>query len=136
MQPFLYRIIVEWSAEDDAYVARVPALAGCAAHGDSEEDAAREARVAASAILDVMHEHGDPIPSPDATPDYSGNIRLRLPRYLHERLARSAEAEGVSLNQLMTTMLAERSAARRPRAAQPKRKTRRAHVAPAKPRAL
>ncbi len=32
-EPFNYRVVVEWSAEDDAFVARVPALLGCAAHG-------------------------------------------------------------------------------------------------------
>lgn len=29
-----YEVIIYWSKEDDVYVAEVPQLAGCAAHGD------------------------------------------------------------------------------------------------------
>ncbi len=109
MKPFRYRIVLEWSDEDAAFVARVPALPGCAAHGKTAEEAAREARRAAEAMLAVLREDGNPLPAEDATAGYSGQIRLRLPRSLHERLARLSTAEGVSLNQLMVTLLAERS---------------------------
>ncbi len=109
MKPFRYRIVLEWSDEDAAFVSRVPALPGCAAHGKTAEEAAREARRAAEAMLAVLREDGNPLPAEDATAGYSGQIRLRLPRSLHERLARLSTAEGVSLNQLMVTLLAERS---------------------------
>lgn len=109
MQPFPYRILVEWSAPDEAYVARVPALPGCAAHGDTEAEAAHEARTAADAILAAMRDHQRPLPPPDAVSDYSGNIRLRLPRTLHAELARRADIEGVSLNALMVSMLSRAS---------------------------
>jgi len=45
----------------------------------------------------VEREDGDSLPPEDATTGYSGQIRLRLPRSLHERLARLPTAEGVSL---------------------------------------
>jgi antitoxin HicB len=106
MTAFAYRIVVEWSEADRAFVARVPALPGCAAHGRSAEAAAREARRAAQAMLAVLREDGDTAPPADATADYSGQLRLRLPRSLHERLARLADAEGVSLNQLLVVLLA------------------------------
>jgi len=112
VKPFRYRIVVEWSDEDKSFVARVPALAGCAAHGNTADEAAREARRAAEAILDVMREDGDPSPPEDVTADYSGQMRIRLPRSLHERLSRLATAEGVSLNQVMVTLLAEGSGLR------------------------
>ncbi|MGH7813576.1 MAG: type II toxin-antitoxin system HicB family antitoxin [Candidatus Binataceae bacterium] len=82
---FDYRAVVEWSEEDRAFVARVPALPGCAAHGDSPERATREAVVAARGILESMREHGDPIRPPDAVSGHSGQLRLRIPRSLHER---------------------------------------------------
>ncbi|MCL2779727.1 MAG: type II toxin-antitoxin system HicB family antitoxin [Polyangiaceae bacterium] len=100
---FPYRIVTEWSDEDACYIARVPALQNCAAHGDTPEQAAHEAQVAARLMLDVL---GEKAPPPDVNAEYSGNIRLRLPRYLHADLARRADAEGVSLNQLMVSILA------------------------------
>ena len=107
MRPFRYRIVVEWSDEDRVFVARVPALSGCAAHGPTAEAAAREARRAAEAMLAVLRNDNDPPPPEDATADYSGQLRVRLPRSLHERLSRLATAEGVSLNQEMVMLLAE-----------------------------
>jgi antitoxin HicB len=104
--PFAYRIVVEWSPEDEAYVARVPALSGCAAHGQSAAEAAREAQVAGEGILEAMADNRRGIPPPDAAPSYSGQLRLRLPRDLHRSLAQVAAANGVSLNQQLVTYLA------------------------------
>jgi len=107
MAPFRYRIVVGWSEEDDSFVARVPALEGCVAHGATEAKAAVEAKAAAELMLSVMREDGDRIPPADADAStYSGNIRLRIPRSLHARLDALAAAEGVSLNQLMVSLLA------------------------------
>jgi antitoxin HicB len=104
-----YSIHVAWSAADDAWVARVPALPGCAAHGDSAAEAVSEAEQAADLIVDAMREYGDPLPAEEGLTSYSGNIRLRLPRSLHARLDALAYEEGVSLNQLMVAFLSERA---------------------------
>ncbi len=61
-EPFGYRVVVEWSDEDRTFVARVPALPGCAAHGRTPEQATREAVVAARGILAAMRAHRDPMP--------------------------------------------------------------------------
>lgn len=64
-------------------------------------------------MISVAREHGDRIPAPDVSAgSYSGNIRLRLPRSLHARLDALAGAEGVSLNQLMVSILAEGAGSR------------------------
>ena len=78
---FRYRIAVEYSDEDEAFVARVPALRGCAAHGDTVEEATHEALVAAGGILETLREHGEEVPPSDVDRTHSGNIHLRLPRY-------------------------------------------------------
>jgi HicB-like protein involved in pilus formation len=44
---------------------------------------------------------------PDDAPRYSGRILLRMPSELHAELADRAERDGVSLNQLLTRLLAE-----------------------------
>jgi antitoxin HicB len=103
--PFEYRVVVEWSPEDEAFVARVPALPGCAAHGRTAERATREAVIAARAMLDSMRAHGLSLPAKDLTPRHSGQLRLRLPRSLHERLSRLAALDGVSLNQELVSLL-------------------------------
>lgn len=59
-----YEVIIYWSKEDDAYIAEVPQLAGCAAHGDSQEEALRNAQDAINLWLETAREFGDPIPEP------------------------------------------------------------------------
>lgn len=107
MEAFRYRIVTEWSDEDGAFIARVPALAGCAAHGATPEAAAKEAREAALGILESMHAHSDTPPPEDASADYSGQLRLRLPKSLHERISLLASAEELSINSLLVSMISE-----------------------------
>jgi predicted RNase H-like HicB family nuclease len=64
---FPYQVVTAWSDEDQAYVARVPALKHCIATGSSVEKAAKEARIAAEAVLEVMARRGQTHPAPDAT---------------------------------------------------------------------
>ncbi|MEE4637148.1 MAG: type II toxin-antitoxin system HicB family antitoxin [Wenzhouxiangella sp.] len=59
-----YEIIIFWSAEDQVFVADVPELPGCKAHGDSPEDALANAQEAMTLWLDTALEFGDPIPEP------------------------------------------------------------------------
>ena len=103
---FGYRVVVEWSEEDGAFIGRVPALPGCAAHGATAEAATREAVSAARGILESMRDHGDALPLEDVTTGLSGQLRLRLPRSLHEHLTRLAALDNVSLNQEMVSLLA------------------------------
>jgi predicted RNase H-like HicB family nuclease len=59
-----YEIIIYWSEEDQAFVAEVPELAGCAAHGKTPSDVLREAESAIGLWIDTAKEFGDPIPAP------------------------------------------------------------------------
>ena len=59
-----YEIIIYWSKEDDAYVAEVPELPGCMAHGSTYESATANANDAIQLWIDTAHEFGDPIPEP------------------------------------------------------------------------
>ena len=61
---YRYEIIIYWSNEDEAFVAEVPELPGCMAHGDSPEDALRNAKEAIQLWIDTAKEFGDPIPEP------------------------------------------------------------------------
>jgi antitoxin HicB len=51
----------------------------------------------------------DSLPEPPVGPqrrEYSGKFNVRVPKSLHAALASEAEAEGVSLNQLVVAKLA------------------------------
>lgn len=61
-----YEVIIYWSDEDDAFIAQVPELPGCMAHGDTHEAALAEIQIAVSLWLDTAVEFGDPLPEPSS----------------------------------------------------------------------
>lgn len=77
---------------------------------------------ALQALEDVKRDHFErllaegktiPLPPPidSDEEEYSGRFVVRIPRHLHKRLAKLAQQEGCSLNQYVTTLLAEASTA-------------------------
>ncbi|HRP70041.1 MAG TPA: type II toxin-antitoxin system HicB family antitoxin [Turneriella sp.] len=59
-----YEIIIFYSNEDEAFIAEVPELPGCMAHGATNEEALRSANDAIAAWLETAKKFGDPIPQP------------------------------------------------------------------------
>jgi predicted RNase H-like HicB family nuclease len=59
-----YEVVIYWSEEDDAFVADVPELPGCAAHGDTQESALGNAQDAIRLWIETAIEFGDPVPEP------------------------------------------------------------------------
>ncbi len=59
-----YEIIIFWSDEDQAFVAEVPELPGCMAHGDTHEEALASAKAAMQLWIDTAKEFGAPVPEP------------------------------------------------------------------------
>ncbi len=59
-----YEVIIYWSEEDSAFIAEVPELAGCMAHGRTQEQALSNVQDAMSLWLETAKEFGDPIPEP------------------------------------------------------------------------
>jgi predicted RNase H-like HicB family nuclease len=60
-----YLIRIYWSDDDNAYVAEVPALPGCAGVGSTVQRAAKELSISMRLWLEDARKHGDPIPEPD-----------------------------------------------------------------------
>jgi hypothetical protein len=54
----------------------------------------------------ASEDGADVKPGSEAGARHSGKILVRMPATLHDELARTAEAEGISLNQLITGALA------------------------------
>ena len=61
---FKYETIIYWSEEDQVYIAEVPELPGCMAHGNSYELALSNVKDAIQLWIDTANEFGDPIPEP------------------------------------------------------------------------
>ena len=61
---YKYEIILYWSRADEVFVAEVPELSGCMAHGDTQEAALRNVNQAMALWIDTAREFGDPIPEP------------------------------------------------------------------------
>ncbi len=59
-----YEIIIFWSNEDDVFVAEVPELPGCMAHGPTQDEALANIREAMGLWIETAKEFGDPIPAP------------------------------------------------------------------------
>ena len=59
-----YEIILYWSNEDEAFIAEVPELPGCMAHGNSQAAALKNVNDAMQLWIDTAREFGDPIPQP------------------------------------------------------------------------
>ena len=76
-KPSEYMVRIYWSAEDEAFVALIPALPGCVSHGETQIEAMRNINEAATLWLESAARHGDPIPSPSparARLDEMGNL--------------------------------------------------------------
>ena len=59
-----YSVSIQYDSNDKIYVASVPELEGCMAHGDTRSQAMEEIMVAMQLWLEVAKEHGHPIPEP------------------------------------------------------------------------
>jgi predicted RNase H-like HicB family nuclease len=107
-----HSILVQWSEEDEAFIATVPELPGLSTFGSSPEKAVEELSIAKEAYLEVLSEDGEETPAPDVLRPFSGQTRLRLPKSLHAFLSDEAKKEGVSLNTYIVKLLSERSVLR------------------------
>lgn len=90
--------------EGGGYMVSFPDLPGCIADGTTIDEAISEAHDAFEAWVMAEQEDKGKLPLPKT---YSGQYVQRIPRSLHRQLAKRAENEGVSLNQLTATLLAQ-----------------------------
>jgi len=59
-----YEIILYWSDKDQLYIAEVPELPGCSAHGLSRIEALHNVDEAMQLWIETAREFGDPVPEP------------------------------------------------------------------------
>ncbi len=100
--PFTIRPLME--ADGGGFLIEYPDLPGCISDGRTPEEAFVHGCDAVKSHLLSCARHGDPLPKPA---NASGQWRQRVPRSIHARLVARARQEGVSLNALVTAMIAE-----------------------------
>ena len=59
-----YEIVLYWSEEDQAFIAEVPELPGCAADGETYQEALQNVEVIMQEWIETAEELGRPIPEP------------------------------------------------------------------------
>ncbi len=104
--PFMIRPLT--AEEGGGYLIEFPDLPGCISDGETVGEAISNGEDAKRAWIAAMREAGRPIPVPGAEASaYSGKWQMRTPKSLHRSLAERARREGVSLNTLAVTLLAQ-----------------------------
>ncbi len=104
--------ITLYPEEAGGFTVEIKDLPGCLSQGETVEEAYEMIAEARELWIESCYEDEVPIPLPHTMATYSGKTMLRMPTYLHERLARSAKREGVSLNQYLVSVLSEQDALR------------------------
>ena len=102
-----YTYRVTWSDEDNEYVglcAELPSLSWLAA---TPEDALKGIRTTVKKCIKDLNQTGEPIPKAITSKKYSGKFMVRVPPELHRQLAVKAAEEGVSLNRVVSSKLAQ-----------------------------
>lgn len=61
---YKYEIVIYWSQEDEAFIAEVPELAGCAADGPTYAEALANVGVIIQEWIETARELGRAIPEP------------------------------------------------------------------------
>src|SRR6478735_1986154 len=101
--PYTYRVV--WSDEDQEFVglcAEFPSLS----HLDADRHAALDGIVTlVQSVVSDLRAGGEPVPEPLSAKKYSGELRVRMPPALHQRLALQAAEEQTSLNAVIVRRL-------------------------------
>ncbi|MGA3204472.1 MAG: type II toxin-antitoxin system HicB family antitoxin [Bryobacteraceae bacterium] len=107
-----YRIAVRPLSKEEGggYLVEYPEIPGCMSDGETVEEAIANGREALRDCLEVFKESGRKAPRPGVE---AAQWRQRLPRTLYLKLTEQAKSEGVSINSLVTAIIAEAIGARR-----------------------
>jgi RNA polymerase sigma-B factor len=111
--PYTVAVQSEREGEGAHWVATVEELPGCAAQGQTPDDAVELLRGAMQSWIEASLAQGREIPLPNGRPakrrassSHSGRFLVRMPGALHSQLARAAERDHLSLNRYITNVLA------------------------------
>jgi antitoxin HicB len=91
--------------DEGDWIVEIDDLPGLMADGKTPDEAIANSREAMRSWMESRISAGLDIPEPSIAENYSGRILLRMPKYIHRRLAIQAQQEGSSLNQYILSLL-------------------------------
>jgi predicted HicB family RNase H-like nuclease len=102
---YTYRVM--WSDEDNEYVGLCAEFPGLSWLDETPEDALKGIRSIVKKCVKDLAQTGEPVPQAITTKQYSGKFMVRVPPEVHRRLVVKAAEEGVSLNRVVSSKLAQ-----------------------------
>ena len=93
--------------EGGGFLISYPDFSDCISDGASVEEAIVNGRDALKSTIATLKAKELPVPAPNGGSVASGKFVARVPKTVHAQLATRAKAEGVSLNSLVLTFIAE-----------------------------
>ncbi|MBK8741281.1 MAG: type II toxin-antitoxin system HicB family antitoxin [Betaproteobacteria bacterium] len=93
--------------EGGGFLISFPDFSDCISDGESVEEAISNGREALKSTIATLKSKRLPIPAPNGGGIASGKFVARVPKTVHAQLATRARAEGVSLNTLVLTFIAQ-----------------------------
>jgi len=103
--PFEIRPLTQ--EEGGGYLISFTDFSECISDGETPEEAIQNGLDALAETIAALEDLRLPVPAPASNGNYSGKFIQRIPKSLHARLALRAKQEGVSMNTLVTSFLAE-----------------------------
>ncbi len=93
--------------EGGGFLISYPDFSDCISDGDTIEEALVNGKDALKATIAALKAKEMPVPQPNAGGMASGKFVARVPKTVHARLTSRAKTEGVSLNSLVLSFIAE-----------------------------
>ena len=93
--------------EGGGFLISYPDFSDCISDGETVEEALTNGKDALKSTIAALKERELPVPAPNGGGVASGKFVARVPKTVHARLTSRAKAEGVSLNALVLSFIAE-----------------------------
>lgn len=93
--------------EGGGFLISYPDFAECISDGETVEDALKNGQDALRATIGALEAKDLPVPGANSGGIASGKFVARVPKTIHAQLTTRARTEGVSLNTLVVTFLAQ-----------------------------
>ncbi|MDX9801604.1 MAG: toxin-antitoxin system HicB family antitoxin [Spirochaetia bacterium] len=100
-----YRYTVEWSEEDNCYIATCTELDYLLAFGDTQEEALAEIKSAVDGALQLLKKDRCEVPAPLSSRSFRGKILLRVSADLHKKLSYKSIEADQSLNNFIILLI-------------------------------